>query len=614
MKRTFYAHTVLATLLFVTTVVGIDPLCAWGEPQDETLSVLGPPVAETIASGRFSRLVSRTAENVTIVTASEIEGLNAHTLADILITVPGLQLENQSGPASATFIHLQGSDSGHVLVLLDGVPINNLADNFSDTGFIPAGIIERVEVVKGAASSSWGQALGGVINVITKSPDTDRKVSGKASASLGEYATDDVHTELSGTLDHLGYYLAGGYFGSGGFQPNTNAKFGNTYSKLTYDLPNQGKSAFTLFYANGQRGEFASSLYDLQAKDSLRRLMITFSLSKPLTDRIDLELSARNSDSNMEINSGTILSYTPLQTVKDAERATGGSAKILWHGHDNVMVLGTDYDHVRIRQNDALNQVDLLNREADRLGCYLTDTYTLGSVSLSTGARYDITGTSGNQFSPSFGATWQVADQTTIRAYTAKGFSLPSMNLDRGSEKVWTTQLGAETSFIPYLWIKGTLFRNDTWDITIYDSQSDKYLLERQIKEGVETEIKTTPLFNTALSLGYTFVDARRGSNGSLVADVPRHTLLLGLRYDDGSLLRGVINGRHIDWNAESYHNGSYAGFVWDTHLALTPFGRGDKLPEIFFSLHNAFDTPQYLDEIYKNPGRWAEGGVRFRF
>jgi vitamin B12 transporter len=614
MKSNPYAHNIIGMFLLVLISFGVAPLSARGEVQEETLSVLGGAESETISTGRFSRLVSRSAENITIVTASEIEGLNAHTLADILSTIPGIQLENQSGPASGATIHLQGSDFSHVLVLLDGVPINNLADNFSDVGIIPAQIIDRIEVVKGAASSSWGQALGGVINVITKSPDLDRKGGGAVAFSHGERGTEDARAEVSGTLDRFGYYLAGGYFGSGGFHPNTNAEFGHGYGKLTYDLPSHWKGAFTAFYTDGRRGEFSFAPFDAEAKDSVRRLMLTLSLSKPITERIDFELSAHHSNNNGNIDTSTISTGTMLQTVKDDEHMTGGSAKMLWHGIDNIMVLGTDYDHVRLRQNDALNQVDILNREADRFGFYLNDTYTLGTFSLSPGIRYDITGTSGDQVSPSFGATWQVGEQTTIRGYTAKGFSLPSLSLDRGAEKVWTTQLGAETSFVPYLWLKGTLFRNDVWDITVFDSQSGQFLLERQIRQGVETEAKTTPFFNTSLSVGYTFVDARKSSDDSIVQDVARHTLLLGLHYDDGSLLRAVINGRHIDWNAAAFHNGSYAGFVWDAHLTATPFGRGDKVPEFFFSVHNAFDRAQYLDEIYKNPGRWVEGGARFRF
>jgi len=53
---------------------------------------------------------------------------------------------------------------------------------------------------------------------------------------------------------------------------------------------------------------------------------------------------------------------------------------------------------------------------------------------------------------------------------------------------------------------------------------------------------------------------------------------------------------------------------IWDLHLNATPFSGDYKGLELFFSLRNIFNGSQYLDEIYRNNGRWAEGGVRFRF
>ena len=275
---------------------------------------------------------------------------------------------------------------------------------------------------------------------------------------------------------------------------------------------------------------------------------------------------------------------------------------------------GVDYQHARLESSDALVSVDILKRRADRWGLYLNDTWSFGQVSVSSGVRYDLPDTSGDQFSPSFGITWQLTDNTLLRGYTAKGFSLPSFGLDRGSERVWTSQVGLESSAIPYLWLKGTLFRNDTWDITVRDDQTGAFRSERQIKQGFELESRTTELFNTSLRSGYTYVDARRTSDNSVVLNVPTHTLHLGLLYDDHRRFKGLLTGRHIFWNAEPFRNGSYRGMIWDLHLNATPFNGDFKGLELFFSLRNIFNGSQYLDEIYRNNGRWAEGGVRFRF
>jgi len=587
---------------------------AWGVEQDETLFILEGGVSESVTASRAPKPLSRSAENISIITAADIEALHPHTLADILATVPGVQIEAVRTPGSIVFTRVQGSSFGHVLVLLDGVPINNLSDNYSDIGLIPARIIERIEIVKGAASSAWGQALGGVINVITKSPESaERPVGGSISASIGELETRDTGAELAGGIDHFGYYLSGGYLNSDGLLPNNHSRLSNAYAKLTFDLPRQGTATTTFADFWGNRGDFAYPLWDIQEDTSPRITLATLNIRQPLVERLQLELGGRYDEKKYRINISTIQDGIPLQSVLTDEKTVGLSARMVWRGTTNLLVAGIEYDAVRSRQNDSIQQVDILNRDADRWGFYLNDTLSLGTVALSPGIRYDIVGSGVEQFSPSFGVTWQVSDNNLLRAYTARGYSLPQFLSYFNTEKVWTSQIGIESGSIANLWLKGTLFRNETWDIIVRDPPVD-YHLERQIKQGIELELRTTPLYHLSLSGGYTYLDARRSGDHAVVRDVPSQTLQLGIRYDDSDQLLGVMTGRYIWWNGAAYHLGHYSPMVWDLHLTATPFGRGAVLPEIFLSVRNLFKGSQYLDDVYRNTGRWAEMGVRFRF
>lgn len=589
------------------------PLAAAAEP-DDSIGLLDAWQGETVSASRLPKPVSHTAENVTVVTAAEIQAMNAHTLVDILASVPGMQLESLRTLGSAAYLHMQGSSFNHILVMVDGVPFNNLGDNFSDIGLIPARIIERVEIVKGAASSSWGQALGGVINVITKAPDRERRIGGSLSSSIGERRTSDSGAELSGSIERFGYYLSGGYSGSKGLLANNHGDYSNAYAKLVYDLPGKGQLSGTFGYSQGNRGDFAFAPLDLREETYPRQLFSTLTLRTALTDQLELELNGRHATRENSIDVGLISTYLPLQSYNIDETVSGVGAKLLWRTSRNLLAVGIEYDHVWMRSTDSVVHVDTLNRKTDRWGFYLNDTLTVGNFSFSPGVRLDLTGTSGDQFSPSFGITWQLTDTTLLRAYTARGYSLPAFVLDRTSEKVWTSQVGFESTTIPYLWLKGTLFRNDTWDIVSYDSFSNSFNHERHLKQGFEVEAKTVALFNTSLSAGYDYIDARNTSTHQIVQDIPRHTLLLGVQYDDRQYLKGVLNGRHIWWNAADYHNGSYQGLIWDLHLTATPFGRKQHAPELFFSIRNIFNGSQYLDEFFKNAGRWVEGGMRISF
>jgi vitamin B12 transporter len=613
LRRNMHARILLHIFLIFILLCSF-PQLVRAEEQDETLSLLGQPVVTDTVAGRLPRQLSRTAENTTVITAAEIELLNAHTLVDILATIPGIQMENQVGSANAAYTRIQGSNFSHVLVLLDGIPYNNLGDNFSDIGQIPARIIERVEIVKGAASSAWGQALGGVINVITKSPDAEHRIVGMVSSAHGERSSNDVGGELSGTIDRLGYYLSGSYLGSDGFRPNTGFSSGNGHTRLTLEIPRQGQVTFLANYSQHDRGDFAYAPLDFQNKDDAKRLILGLSLRQPFGSHLEMRLDGFHSNNRVGVDTATLNDNQPLQSLVNHERISGGGGRLLWRQSGNLLSAGVDYQHVRLDDSDTLVHADLLNRQADRWGFYLNDTHNLGPISLSAGMRYDLTGSSGNQFSPSFGITWQLTDSTLLRGYTAKGFSLPSFNSERESEQVWTSQVGVESSACPYLWLKGTLFRNDTWDITTYDSQSATYLTERQIRQGFEVEARTAEAFNFSIRSGYTYVDARRSSDDSVVKDVPTQTVQLGVQYDNHKNFKGILTGRHIFWNAEAYHNGSYQGMLWDLHLNTTPFSGDFKRMELFFSMRNIFNGSQYLDEAYRNNGRWAEVGMRFRF
>ena len=586
-------------------------VAAWGEETDETLGLFSAWQEQASTASRAPKPLSQTAENVTVVTAAEIEALNAHTLADVLDTIPGIQIQHNGGPGITAYTFIQSIDFIHTQVFVDGVSITNLASGFSDVSLIPAHIIERIEIVKGAASSAWGQALGGVINVITKSPERGRPISGTASASIGERTTTDDSLELSGTRNRLGYYLSGSFLGSNGVLPNTKIDANRAYAKLTYDLPNHGLLWATYFYTHANMGDLHAPAYDLNEKPDKLFMLGSLGVRYPLGERLELEVSGHHTynrfdTSYFNISDGAPWSPQPdLPTSIVKEQVSGASAKLIWRGDDNLLVAGSDYHHLEVYNNSSDGStISPFSRRVERWGTYLNDTATLGPVSVTTGVRFDHTQTAGDQFSSSLGATWQLTDKTLLRAYTARGYGLPVLGLtDSPSVKIWTTQVGAESSALPYIWVKGTLFRNQTWGDTV----------EQHMALGTELEVRTNPIWNTSLGAGYTFTDTTRTRDGSEVNDFPRHTVQLALRYNDKTY-RGVLTGRHIFWNSDPSENGHYGGLIWDLHLGAILLKRENSSLEVFFSGHNLFNGAQYyFDQILSTP-RWFEGGMKVRF
>jgi vitamin B12 transporter len=363
---------------------------------------------------------------------------------------------------------------------------------------------------------------------------------------------------------------------------------------------------------DGDRGDlvYHSGDYFARADSTSRINLATLTLRQPFLERFEVEVGARFADKKFYVDAfKSFQDLSQASKVLSTETTGGLATRLIWRGATNLLVAGAEYEKVHLRVNESLMAVDTLRRDADRWGFYLNDTISLGSVAVSPGLRYDLVGNGSEQFSPSLGVTWQLSENNLLRAYTARGYSLPPLLRNLSTEKVWTTQFGLESSSLANLWVKGTLFRNDTWDIFTYAQT-----IERQIKQGGELELRTTPWHGASFSGGYTYIDARRRSDRATVEDVPSQTVQLGLRYDDLKYLQTLLTGRYIWWNGAANHLGRYSTMVWDLHLTATPFGRGADSPEVFFSIRNLFNGAQYLDEAYRNAGRWAELGVRVRF
>lgn len=611
----------LLMLLWHTTVV---PLCV-ADDALEDLGIIEAQAESVVSASRSPRPASRIAENITVITADDIERLNAHTLAEVLQTVPGIQLDFMRTPGTFSFFNIQGALNTTVLVLVDGIRQNDFHQNIAIPGLIPVQQIERIEVIKGAASAAWGPALGGVINIITKSPDAERKFSGMVSGSTGSQFTADSRAEVSGTLDRFGYYLTVANLRSDGLTPNTGTNQNNLFTKLSYQLPHNGSLTFGLSYLTAKPGLDEADTVSwgfVHDNNQYRRTNAYLKLNQPLTDRLTLELDSflTNRDDHTKFGgldgSGNLTFFNDY-VVRDTSQ--GINARLRWGDYQKSLLLGLDYAHAWATSKDLLdsNMPGGYDRRWDRWGIYANGAYTLGQLTILPGARYDITGTSGDVTSLTLGATYQLAEHTLLRAYAAQGYTLPTLKADSRLQKIKTIQAGVESEALPFLWLKGTFFFN-----ALRDSQSAGTITTtNQHRQGFELEARTTPLYGLSLTSGYTYLDAWDSDTGQRLhtdynQTVPPHTVKLALNYDNRELgLRGTVTGNYVWWNRDESTAARDTGMIWDLHLNWRIKSWYGLTPELFFSAHNLFNGVQTTDtELYRNAGRWFEGGMRVKF
>jgi len=154
----------------LAVIAAVLPCAAFAQTNPDS------PENITVTATRVPSQVQNLPAGVTIIDRKTIEERGYVTLVDALSAVPGLRVAQTGGAGAQTSVFIRGTNSNQVLVLRDGVPINDPSDpggafNF---GVDTLNDVERIEVVRGPASSAYGSgAIGGVINLITRPPAHD---------------------------------------------------------------------------------------------------------------------------------------------------------------------------------------------------------------------------------------------------------------------------------------------------------------------------------------------------------------------------------------------------------------------------------------------------------
>jgi vitamin B12 transporter len=134
---------------------------------------------------------------VSVLTQDDIESRNQAFISDILRTVPGLAVSQSGGGGSLTQLRLRGSEANHVLVIIDGVQVNNPTDGAFDFGGLRSEDVVKIEVLRGEQSAIYGSdAVGGVINIITRAGSN--REQWRASVEYGSRET--IEGQFSGVV------------------------------------------------------------------------------------------------------------------------------------------------------------------------------------------------------------------------------------------------------------------------------------------------------------------------------------------------------------------------------------------------------------------------------
>ena len=221
-----------------------------------------PENAVVVTAARLPQARSQTLQPVKIITAEDIAQGGQQTVVEILQTLGGVEIASNGGFGQPSSVFMRGANSGHTLVLVDGMRIGSATLGTTAMENIPLSQIERIEVVPGELSSLYGSdAIGGVIQIFTKSgkyaPAT------RVTAGVGTYGTGSVSGGVNSTVGDTDFSLNFGYLETRGFDATKPGAFGhapdrdgyrneNFSGKIAHHLDARNELGLTVFQSDGR--------------------------------------------------------------------------------------------------------------------------------------------------------------------------------------------------------------------------------------------------------------------------------------------------------------------------------------------------------------------------
>jgi outer membrane cobalamin receptor len=151
-----------------------------------------------VVADRYATTLRSTVTATSVLTRADLDALPARTLAEALETVPGLIFVEQDGsgrlPIAIARGFFGGGETSYVLLTVDGVPVNDGRTGLVEWSRVPLEDVERIEVLRGSASASYGDAaLGAVINVVTRRTTPPGELSTRGSVSVSSWGGAGIH-------------------------------------------------------------------------------------------------------------------------------------------------------------------------------------------------------------------------------------------------------------------------------------------------------------------------------------------------------------------------------------------------------------------------------------
>lgn len=638
-KKGFREVQIFKTILFTATM--LSPAIAHADDADNGTIV--------VTANRNETPLSQVGQSVTVITADEIKARQSVAVVDLLRTVPGVTFSRNGGIGTSTSVNIRGADSDQTVALIDGVKINDPSSPGSGFNFgnLLTGNISRIEVVRGSQSVLWGsQAIGGVINIITREPTED--LTFNSNAEYGWRDTGQVVGNVSGKFGPVSASVGADYLRSDSISAFNEARgaserdgYKNYGANARFNIALSEMISVDLrgWYSNGTAGVdgFPAPLFifgDTNETAQTEELVGYAGLNVALFDgRFRNRFAYAYTDTareNLDLSGAT-----PFQTFD----AKGKNERLEYQANVDIaegydITFGVETEKSSFRTVSFGGPASIADARLDSFYGQLSATPVTG-LTLSAGARYDDSKTFGGKtvfaangvYSPNDGAT-------TIRGSYGEGFKVPSLfqlfsnfgntALKPESSKGWDAGV-TQKLLGGAIEVGATWFHRDTSNQIVFIScplprtgictnrPSGTYdNVARTRAQGLEFGLKLKPVAALTVQANYSWIDAENRANGLKLARRPSQSINASIDYAWGFGLETGVSATVV---GDSFDNASNTrrldGYVLVDIRASYPIT--DSV-SFYGRIENLFDEEYETIFRYGTPRRAAYAGVRLTF
>ena len=392
-----------------------------------------------VTANRIEVPLTQVLAPVSVLTSADIERLQITQITDLLSRMTGMEAVSTGGAGSANGIFVRGGDTKHTLVLVDGVRVSSATLGSSALQFLDLSNIDRVELIRGPASSLYGaDAISGVLQIITKKSQAEtlvvsagvgsqgwsrmgarvsagneqtRVTLGVSREQLNDFDRRELNTFLNGDDDkYRNVQLTTGV---------THAWSEKVFSRVSYQLDKadieSDNSCLDAFWSEVACQPFSDN----------RLEVLNISNSWQLTDEFSLiAQAARSVDSS---NNGDYVALASVVEGSDSRIKTTRDSYSLQSNYkvDDALgvVVGAEYYNDKVKSSN-----DYLATSRDNMAWFGQLRYSLGDHSVQLGLRTDDNEAFGTHNTQSVTWGYQIDHQLRLIASWGTAFRAPSFN------------------------------------------------------------------------------------------------------------------------------------------------------------------------------------------